>query len=247
MAQIVINEVSRSYTYNINDASFATVAMPLTASWGPAYEGTDEDGVAIGTSLDEMQWTHFPATQAGLESFVATYRGPAANYRLAKDYSYQIAMTLLTAGYDVLTCRLSPGAHAQGSYTIGSATLNVVAKYPGTFGNSLQTVLSKVKYYKNNAAKYYWNLVTYILDSSGVRTAVENLSFVFQPENSSFRYFFIVFSLISQVSSRGHPLSPKSHHTIPDFLSICRKQRPLRINSMKLTQISNGATFFSLS
>lgn len=185
MAQIVINEVSRSYTYNINDASFATVAMPLTASWGPAYEGTDEDGVAIGTSLDEMQWTHFPATQAGLESFVATYRGPAANYRLAKDYSYQIAMTLLTAGYDVLTCRLSPGAHAQGSYTIGSATLNVVAKYPGTFGNSLQTVLSKVKYYNNNTTKYYWNLVTYILDSSGVRTAVENLSFVFQPENSS--------------------------------------------------------------
>ena len=75
----------------------------------------------------------------------------------------------------------------------------------------------------------------------------QKTSYGFQPETSSFRYFFIVFPLISQVSSRGHPLSPKSHHTIPDFLSICRKQRPLRINSMKLTQISNGATFFSLS
>ena len=113
MAQITINEVSQNYTYNIGTNSFCTVALPITASWGPAFVDPDTVGEDLDTVLENTVWQRFPATQAGLESFVSTYRGPAANYRIAKDYSYQMAMTLLTSGYDVLVCRLCPGTHAQ--------------------------------------------------------------------------------------------------------------------------------------
>lgn len=183
MAQIVINEISQNYTYNIGRNSFATVALPITASWGPAY--TDPD---TPEKLDEMlettSWTHFPATQAGLETFVSTYRGPVSNYRLAKDFSYQMAMTLLTAGYDVLTCRVCPGDKAEASFTIGDETSNaktfsVKAKYPGSFGNNLKVVLSPVR------NRRYWNLVVYVVDSSGIQSAVENLVFVFEEANST--------------------------------------------------------------
>lgn len=191
MANIKINEVSQNYTYNIGTSSYATVALPITASWGPGYV----EPATIGAStrdevLETTVWQRFPATQAGLEAFVATYRGPAANYRIAKDYSYQMAMTLLTAGYDVLVCRLCPGTNAAatfnagttdeaGKFTKGDATFTVKAKYPGTFGNKLMVTLSKVP------NKNYFNLVTYVLDASGTRTAVENLLFVFDIEDST--------------------------------------------------------------
>ena len=35
MAKISINEQSRNYSYNVGTSSFATVALPITASWGP--------------------------------------------------------------------------------------------------------------------------------------------------------------------------------------------------------------------
>ena len=191
MANIKINEVSQNYTYNIGTSSYATVALPITASWGPGYV----EPATIGAStrdevLETTVWQRFPATQAGLEAFVAAYRGPAANYRIAKDYSYQMAMTLLTVGYDVLVCRLCPGTNAEatfnagttdeaGKFTKGDATFTVKAKYPGTFGNKLMVTLSKVP------NKKYFNLVTYVLDDSGTRTAVENLLFVFDIEDST--------------------------------------------------------------
>lgn len=192
MANIKINEVSQNYTYNIGTSSYATVALPITASWGPGYVEPTTLGTNV-TSDDVLEttvWQRFPATQAGLEAFVATYRGPAANYRIAKDYSYQMAMTLLTAGYDVLVCRLCPGTTAEatfnagttndaGKFTKGDATFTVKAKYPGTFGNKLMVTLSKVP------NKKYFNLVTYVLDDSGTRTAVENLLFVFDIEDST--------------------------------------------------------------
>lgn len=174
MASIVINEISQNYTYNIGTNSYCTVAIPLTASWGPCYEDPESLGITREAELEKVVWTRFPATQQGLESYVATYRGPASNYRLAKDYSYQMAMTLLTAGYDVLCCRLCPGTHAQAEFTTDdSKTFYVKAKYPGTFGNSLMVVLKKVP------NRTYWNIIVYIVDSSGVRTAAENLTFVF--------------------------------------------------------------------
>ena len=188
MAQIQINEFSQNYTYNIGTSTFATVALPITASWGPAFVDPDSVGKTIDQVLEETVWQRFPATQAGLESFVSTYRGPAANYRSAKDYSYQMAMTLLTSGYDVLVCRLCPGTYAEAKFAVDETkSFNVKAKYPGTFGNSLMCVLKQVPTSRDEDGKVdkcYWNLITYVIDASGVKTALENLIFVFDIDNS---------------------------------------------------------------
>lgn len=188
MAQIVINEISQNYTYNIGANSFATVAMPLTACWGPGFFDPESEGTDVEGMLEYTAWQRFPATQTGLESFVSTYRGAASNYRLANDYSYQMAMTLLTAGYDVLVCRVCPGGRAEGTFSAGEGkTLTVKAKYPGSFGNNLRVELKKLTYRKpsNGEIAYYWNIITYIVDSSGIKASVENKTFVFELDNST--------------------------------------------------------------
>lgn len=136
MAQIIINEISQNYTYNIGTNSYCSVALPITAAWGPAfmdiYNGnilSDEDwgtednpglndlyATRIEWMQEQVAWQRFPATQAGLEAFLSTYRGPAAGHRLAKDFSYQMAMTLLVSGYDVWCVRLCPGEKAIGRW-----------------------------------------------------------------------------------------------------------------------------------
>lgn len=181
MAQIVINEISQNYSYNIGTTSYATVAMPITAMWGPCYgdpESIVGDSGTVDDVLEQTSFQHFTATQSGLEAFTSTYRGPASNYRLAKDYSYQMAVTLLTAGYDVLVCRVCPGAKASKTVDAYAPSgtkphITFTAKYPGTFGNRLKISLTKASNGK------YWNLITYVVDASGVTTAVENLIFVF--------------------------------------------------------------------
>lgn len=187
MAQITINEISKNYTYSAGNISFCSVALPITASWGPAFE----DPASLGSSLEEVLestvFQHFPATQEGLEAFNSAFRGPAANYRSANDYSFQVAISLIANGYDVDVCRVCSGAHASGtlsatigtgeSATTGSVTLK--AKYPGSFGNNLIGSLKKV------TGRNYWNLITYIVDSTGGKNAVENLVFVFDLENSN--------------------------------------------------------------
>ena len=179
MANITINEVSQNYSYAASNANYATVAMPITSCWGPGYFDPDTMGKTQDEMLEETAWQRFPATQQGLESFVATYRGVPSNYRLAKDYSYQMAMTLLAAGYDILACRLSPGTQASGEFTSDTNTLSVKAKYPGSFGNTLQVVL------KQATNKTYWSLITYTVDVSGVRSALENIIFVFDIDKST--------------------------------------------------------------
>ena len=341
MAKIVINEISQNYTYNIGNTSYCEVAMPITSSWGPGYFNPDMyPNMSEEDIMESVAFQRFPATQAGLEAFVSTYRGPASNHRLAKDYSYQAAMTLLSAGYDILACRIAPGqvatakavqfkrlpsgyeikipAAAQPTgdsdptiafwnavfsagrsteshidiplktanipnpassgaswfeipikcgevsepvsfvqsgfkvelssgtvrYDTGTITtsseltikitqvdvipgvgalvsldsvfyysaigtpcpnavikqlgystwatepdadpddhlLQITAKYPGTFGNSLLVKLSPIA---RDGINRYWNLIVYTVDVSGVRTAVENLSFVFNEENAT--------------------------------------------------------------
>lgn len=187
MANIVLNEISHNYTYNIGSSSYATVALPITACWGPGYADYESAGFSSEDEmLDITTWEKFPATQAGLEAFVSTYRGPATNYRMAKDYSYQMAMTLLTAGYDVLVCRVCPGTYAQASLEGASGrTLVVKAKYPGTFGNNLEVELKPLTRYMsiNQTTKPYWNMIVRVVDASGVKTAVENVVFAFDLQN----------------------------------------------------------------
>ena len=310
MADIKINEVSENYSYVIGNESFATVALPITSIWGPGYFEPQTLGVTgedraekKSTELEDVVWQRFPANQSGIEAFVSMYRGPANNYRLAKDYSYQMAMTLLSAGYDILVCRLNPGSFAYGATlrdvshdethidTLGfssdnkyiipeirrqisnrqetiepvvplkvqfeceivdvsidgntgdkiidyrsvkcvddgkgrfidgsgnyvsdqdgndvtidydkrtisnlevkngtsvkltwntafyaSGTFRLRAKYAGSFGNRLVAKLTKMR------NRNTWNLVVYIIDSTGVKFSVENKTFVFDIENSS--------------------------------------------------------------
>lgn len=232
MAQITINEISQNYSYNVGTNSFATVALPITACWGPAImdPATLGDDITIDDILEEAAFTRFPSTQEGLESFVSTYRGPATNYRLAKDYSYQMAMTLITSGYDVLVCRLCPGTMAKTVFNSmdllkeapedfttnysnyykydksgnlvaltsqeefvadtyyklnDSNNLEVTAKYPGTFGNNLRVSFAKVP------NRNYFNLITYVVDTSGVQTAVENLIFTLDVDHSTDNILYI--------------------------------------------------------
>lgn len=181
MAQIVINEISQNYAFNAANSSFCTVALPITACWGPAYEDPATLGITKDEELENTAWNLFPSNQEGLEKFVATYRGPASNYRAAKDFSYQTAMTLLSSGYDVLVCRVCPGTHAQATVTdsVSEGTLTLIAKYPGTFGNNIIVNLKKV------VNRKYWNAIVYVVDSNNVKTAVENLVFAFDLNDSS--------------------------------------------------------------
>lgn len=194
MASITINEVSQTLSYVIGDNSYACVALPITSSWGPGYFDPDTVGKDKAIVLENTVWQRFPANADGLSAFSAAYRGPAANYRLAGDYSYQMALTLLTAGYDVLACRLCPGTFAQSeSYDATSSddgsgvtptptitgTLTLKAKYPGTFGNNLLCILKKF------TNKDYWNLIVYVVDNSGNRFAVENKMFFFELKNAT--------------------------------------------------------------
>ena len=191
MAKITINEVSQNYSFNVGNNSYCQVALPITACWGPGYFNSGDDANEIDSAtglskeqlmLENLSWLRFPSTREGMETFVSTYRGPAAIYRSAKDYSYQMALTLLSAGYDVLVCRLCPGAAASKTLKDASKegnTLTVKAKYPGTFGNNLMITLNKVP------NKDAWNLIVYVVDSSGVKSAVENIIFAFELDNTS--------------------------------------------------------------
>lgn len=193
MPQIVINEISQNYTYNIGTNSYATVALPITSCWGDGYfDVSTVSSVTEEQMYQSTKWTRFPATQTGLEAFVAAYRGPAENYRAAKDYSYFMAMTLMSAGYDVLVCRVSPGGiagdeagikvGATASATSGTA-VKVYSKYPGTFGNNISCTLTKILK-AGTSDVLCWSMVVYVKSSTGTKTAVENLKFVFEDANA---------------------------------------------------------------
>ena len=197
MAQIIINEISDNYTFNIGNNAFATVALPLTACWGPAALNPDSvfsgatqtsDAVERFTKVVNMnKWQLFPATPQGLEAFVSTYRGPSSAYKVNKDYSYQMATTLLTAGYDVLVYRACNGGPAAGEIVVQAASADPVkpkksftigAKYAGSFGNNIKVQLTGKSLTVNNTQYGYWNMVVYVVGTTGSSSAVENINFV---------------------------------------------------------------------
>ena len=191
MAQITINEISQNYTFNTGSSNFATVALPITACWGPAFSDPKTLGASLNDVLENTTWQRFSSNREGFDLFASTFRGPSANYRAAKDYSFHMAQTLLASGYDVLVCRLCPGAHAQGKFTSTKpegGELSVIAKYPGTFGNSLMCTLRFIPTTidsKTKKMRGYWNVITYVVDASGVKTALENIVFTFDMANST--------------------------------------------------------------
>ena len=197
---INVNVISENNAFNVENANYCTVALPITACWGPGFSlstadpmNTSDEGNPIEVALENTAWSIFPAGPDGLESFIATYRGPSSNYRSTKDYSYFMALSLLNSGYAVQTCRLCPGTNASTTIPADSpssgstdsandaGSLIITAKYPGTFGNNLKVSLKK----KGTGASAYWNLIAYAVDSNGNSRAVENLVFVFNVENST--------------------------------------------------------------
>ena len=197
---INVNVISENNAFNVENANYCTVALPITACWGPGFSlstadptNTSDEVNPIEVALENTAWSIFPAGPDGLESFIATYRGPSSNYRSTKDYSYFMALSLLNSGYAVQTCRLCPGTNASTTIpadspssgstdsTNDAGSLIITAKYPGTFGNNLKVSLKK----KGTGASAYWNLIAYAVDSNGNSRAVENLVFVFNVENST--------------------------------------------------------------
>lgn len=196
---IQVNVISENNAFTVENANYCTVALPITACWGPGFSlptanvGDTNDAVdPVEDALENSAWSLFNAGPDGLESFIATYRGPSSNYRSTKDYSYFMALSLLNAGYAVQTCRLCPGTKASttidGSSSSSSSNANdtsgsliITAKYPGTFGNNLKVTLKK----KNTGNTAYWNLIGYAVDANGSSRAVENLVFVFDPKDST--------------------------------------------------------------
>ena len=103
MSQITINEISQNYSYAAGNASFCSVALPITACWGPGYE----DPAALG--IDKAV---FPGIQGGpLEHIIA---GKAVALKEAlqpefKDYAEQIVknskalcQTLIDRGFNIV-------------------------------------------------------------------------------------------------------------------------------------------------
>ena len=194
---INVNVISENKAFTVENANYATVALPITACWGPCFtlptadpNNSDDSVNPIEAALEDTAWSLFNAGPEGLEAFIAAYRGPSSNYRSTKDYSYYMALSLLNAGYAVQTCRLCPGTKASTiipAPTDGSGepstdgTFIVTAKYPGTFGNNLKVTLKK----KTSGSFTYWNLIGYAIDANGTSRAVENLVFVFDPEKST--------------------------------------------------------------
>lgn len=193
---INVNVISENTTFNVENANYCTVALPITACWGPGFSlsSADPNVTDIDAALENTAWSLFTAGPDGLESFIATYRGPSSNYRSTKDYSYFMALSLLNAGYAVQTCRLCPGTPASTTIPKSSSSssssnsnnsitgsLVITAKYPGTFGNNLRVTLTP----KTTGKTTYWNLIGYAVDSVGTSRAIENLVFVFDPNEST--------------------------------------------------------------
>ena len=194
---IQVNVISENNAFTVENANYCTVALPITACWGPGFSlptantaNSDDTTDPVETALENTAWSLFSAGPEGLESFIATYRGPSSNYRATKDYSYFMALSLLNAGYAVQTCRLCPGTNASTTIPKSDSSnaadpadnfLAITAKYPGTFGNNLKVSLKK----KTAGDKTYWNLIGYTVDANGSTRAVENLIFVFDPTDST--------------------------------------------------------------
>lgn len=158
MAKIVVNEYSQSYTYNTGTGSYCEVALPIASCWGPCNAFSASPDYDVNTAVD--MWNHFDGTAAGLQEFVRTYGGPIANYRTYNDYSYYKALSLLSAGYDVLVQRISFGSHA----SLNSNSTIISAKYPGSFGNRISVQIK--------AESAYFYIVVYV-----DKSAVENIRF----------------------------------------------------------------------
>ena len=142
MPRINITEHSDTYSFQVRNNNYATVALPITAIWGPAYLANDEDS--------NPDWVHFSAGYKGTTAFMNTFKGPNP-YLGQREKSFDYAIKLLATGYDVLVKRVDGlgvnAAHGillqPGETSSDNIRLGLTAKYPGSYGNHLGIVISK--------------------------------------------------------------------------------------------------------
>lgn len=106
MPRINIYEHSETYSFQTKNNSYATVAFPIAAIWGPTYVEGDEDL--------NPDWVHFSSGYRGTTDFMQTFRG-ANTYLGTREKSFDYALKLLASGYDILVKRvdgLGDQAHA---------------------------------------------------------------------------------------------------------------------------------------
>lgn len=97
MPRINIYEHSETYSFQTKNNAYATVAFPIVAIWGPTFVEGDEDS--------NPDWVHFSSGFRGTTDFMQTFRG-ANNYLGAREKSFDYALKLLAAGYDILVKRV---------------------------------------------------------------------------------------------------------------------------------------------
>ena len=76
---IQVNVISENKAFTVENANYCTVALPITACWGPGFTlptadpaNADDPSTAIETALENTAWSLFAAGPEGLESFIAT-------------------------------------------------------------------------------------------------------------------------------------------------------------------------------
>ena len=97
MPRINIYEHSETYSFPVRSNSYATIALPIAAIWGPTFIEGDADR--------NPDWVHFPAGYRGTTDFIQTFRG-ANTYLGSREKSYEYCLKLLAAGYDILVKRV---------------------------------------------------------------------------------------------------------------------------------------------
>lgn len=139
MPRITITEHSDTYSFQVRNNSYACIALPITACWGPAYIADSEDS--------NPDWVKFSAGYKGTEAFMNTFKGPNT-YLGSREKSYDYALKLLAAGYDILVKRVDGvGTTAYRTYKFNTVSetaywISVPAKYPGSYGNKLEVEIS---------------------------------------------------------------------------------------------------------
>lgn len=128
MPRINIYEHSDTYSFQVKNLAYACVAFPITAIWGPSYDSADEDL--------NPDWVRFQAGYRGTTDFVNTFRGPNT-YMGARDKSYDYALKLLSAGYDILVKRADGlGSPASRNLIFNQGTASVAASSDVTYAGS---------------------------------------------------------------------------------------------------------------
>ena len=153
MPRINITEHSETYSFQVRNNSYATVALPICAIWGPAYVANDEE--------NNPDWVHFEAGYRGTTDFINTFKGPNP-YLGPREKSFDYAVKLLAAGYDILVKRVDGVGNTADGRTMAeqgeTADDNIYciakAKYPGSYGNNLRIVITAADAFVGSVAVY---------------------------------------------------------------------------------------------